>query len=180
MSNLSVVIDFLITSYKDPQTIVIFDVSNWGVAKGNPAYLQVTPPGFKTPKTLNFVKQSITRLHSVNLGLSCYVEGCGEQEYKDLPDGVWEICLLSSFENLYKKRYFLKTDALRLELDKLYIKANVNYSPDNEIVKALAQIEFLLKVAESYIKRGDHVQAKVAYDEAQQKTEKYKNCKNCY
>ena len=48
------------------------------------------------------------------------------------------------------------------------------------MVKALAHIEFLLKVAESYIKRGDHVQAKVAYDEALSKTEKYKNCKNCH
>lgn len=180
MSDLSVKINFLIASENDPFSIVIRDTSNWGVAQGQPAYLQVTPPGSTKSVSLNFAKESITILNSVNLGLSCYIQGCDDQDYQELYDGIWEICLLSSYQDLNKKRFYLKTDSLRLELDKIYIRAGLDYDPNSEVIKALRKVEFLITSAEVYIRRGDTVKAKTAFDEAVKLTEQYSKCKDCY
>lgn len=181
MSNLSIIIDFIILSgEEDPKRIFLADASNWGVAKGLPAYLQVTPPGASTPTNLTFAKEKFTILHSVNLGLSCYTSGCNEVELVDLPDGIWEFCLQSSFNGLNKKRYFLKDDSLRLEIDKIYIRLGLQYDHGSDVIKGLRRIEHFLISAKTFIKRGDIVRAKRAYDEALKTTEKYSNCKDCY
>ena len=136
MSNLSVIVDFIILSgEEDPKRIFLADASNWGVAQDLPSYLQVTPPGSVKQINLTFAKDKFTILHSVNLGLSCYTDGCKESELVDLPDGIWEFCLLSSFQDLKKKRYFLKDDSLRLEIDKIYIRLGLDYDITSNVIK---------------------------------------------
>lgn len=181
MSNLSVIVDFIILSgEEDPKRIFLADSSNWGVAQDLPSYLEVTPPGSTKKINLTFAKEKFTILNSVNLGLSCYTSGCNEQILVDLPDGVWEFCLSSSFENLNKKRYFLKDDTLRLDVDKIYIRLGLDYDNSSDIMKGLRRIEHFLIAAKVFIKRGDIVKAKRAYDEASKITERYLNCKDCY
>lgn len=181
MSSLSVVVDFIILSgEEDPERIFIADASNWGVAQNSPVYLQVTPAGASQPINLTFAKNKFIILNSVNLGLSCFIDSCDEQELVELPDGIWEICLQSSFENLKKRRYFLKDDSLRLEIDKIYIRLGLEYDQNSTIIKGLRRIEHFLISAKAFIKRGDIVRAKRAYDEALKTTEKYSNCKDCY
>lgn len=178
MSELSVKIDFIIGKEVDPKYIMIGDSSQWGVAENLPAYISVVPPGSKKAITLNFQKHSLTFLTSVNLGLSC-LEACQEQRLEDLDDGVWEICLKSSFNNLDKKRYLLKTDSLRIEMDKLYIKEGIPYKESSKVVKALRSAEWALDVAESEMRQGNVPQAIRAFNEALKEVEQYKNCKDC-
>lgn len=179
MPDLSVNIDFLVANNEDPRYIVVTDISNWGVAETHPSYLQVLLPGASTPINLSFVKQSMTILHSVNLGLTS-LEPCSEQEYVYLPDGVYEICLLSSFDGLSKKRWLLKDDTIRMEMSKLYIKKGLDYDPTSPLVEHLFEVEWMLSVAKAEIKEGDYIKAKRAYDEARKTLDKYLNCKNCY
>jgi hypothetical protein len=94
-------------------------------------------------------------------------------------DGIWEICLLSNFEGLEKKLYFLKDDSLRLALDEVYIKQGLEYDPHSDLIRDTEKIEFFLFVAKAAVKKGDHVKAKKAYDEAKKALEKYSNCKDC-
>jgi hypothetical protein len=180
MNNLSVIIDFIVLNTDDNKVICIGDKSQWGVAENLPAYLLTKIPGANDFITLNFQKERLVFLTSVNLGLTCVTETCSsEQNLQELPDGVWEFCLKSSYEGLDKKRYYLKTDTLRLEIDKIYIKEGLEYNPDSKVVKSLEKVEWLLKVAHSYIREGNNVKAMKAFTLAQEELEKQKNCKNC-
>jgi len=178
MSNLSVKIDFIIGKEVDPKYIMIGDASQWGIAENQPAYLTIIPPGSKNAISLNFQKHSLTFLTSVNMGLSC-IERCQAQELEDLDDGIWEICLKSNFEGLDKKRYLLKTDSLRLEMDKLYINQGIPFKESNTVVKALKSAEWCLNVAEAEMRQGNRPQAMRAFEEACKEIEKYKKCKDC-
>lgn len=180
MSELSVKIDFLVVNTKETTSIWIGDQSQWGVAENQPAYLEILIPGSTRWLTHNFIKKNLHILNSTNLGLSCVTDGCGGQEYEDLPDGVWEFCLKSSFEGLNKKRYYLKNDSLRVEANKIYIKAGLDYDPANKIIKELEKFQFMMIVSEAFMEEGDHVKAKKAFEEATKVIENLKSCKDCY
>jgi hypothetical protein len=180
MSSLSVIIDFVILNTDDNKIICIGDKSQWGVAENLPAYLLVKVPGSDNFINLNFSKNRLVFLTSVNLGLSCVTESCSsEQDLQELPDGVWEFCLKSSYEGLDKKRYYLKTDSLRLEMDKIYIREGLEYNPESKVVKALEKTEWFLQVANSLIREGNNIKAMKAFELAEKELEKQKNCKNC-
>lgn len=180
MENFSVNIDFVVIKTEDSKILMIGDKSNWGVASNLPAYIKLLPPGSINWITTNFAKNKINIFNSINLGLSCIIDDCGEETFQDLDDGVWEICLQSSFEDLNKKIYFLKDDVLRLALDKLYIEQSLDYDPTSDVIQSLDKAEFFLAVAHASIKKGDHVRAKKAYIEAKKEVEKYNNCKDCF
>ena len=179
MNNFSVKIDFVVINTEDPKILLIGDKSSWGVAKKQPSYIKILPPGSTSWITTSFAKEKINIFTSINLGFDCLVESCQEQLPTDLMDGIWEICLQSSYEGLEKKRYFLKDDSIRLELDKLYVKQGLDYNPHSSLIEDTDQVEYFLKVAKSFIKRGDHVKAKMAYDEARKTLDKYNECKDC-
>jgi hypothetical protein len=181
--DLSIKIDFTIVPTKEPKEIVILDTSNWGVAYTQPSYLSVLPPGYSNYINLNFVKQTYTILNSTNLGMSCITQDCTEICLEDLDDGVWEFILKSSYSGLDKKRYFLKDDQLRREIDKvrisLFQNQGFNVPPDNIAVKELNKIEFLLSTAHSLIRQGMNSDAMKGYLESVKLLEKLKKCKNC-
>ena len=178
---MTVDINFQIYNTQDPKTIIIGDQSTWGVAENHPAYLQITPPGASTAIQINFVKKNLMHLTSVSLGLSCSAV-CEEQTYEDLPDGVWEFCLQSKFEGLNKKRYYLKNDQLRQEIDKiridLYDTQGFTYVK-NQTTEQLEIIEFLMSASQALIKEGRNNDAMKAYNEVSKLVEKLKKCKNC-
>lgn len=177
MSNLSVIINFILPQTEDPKIICVADASNWGMAENQPAYLTVLPPGSVNYISLNFVKHSLTFLNSTNLGLSCITSDCStEQAYEDLDDGIWEICLKSSYEGLDKKRFHLKTDSLRQDIDKIYIKSGIDYHSSSKVIEDLSETEYLLNVAHAQIRRGDKQTAIKAFKMASKLVDKYKNC----
>ena len=179
--DLSIQLDFTIFNQVDPKRIYLVDLSNWGVAESKPSYLQIFPPGVEKPFNVNFVKKDFTILNSVNLGLNCVTTGCGKQEFLNLPDGVWEFCLQSGFEDINISKFYLRTDNLRIELDKLYIKSSdIQYNSENSIIKDLLKVEWLINIAHSFTRDGNIVETKRAYEEALKELEKYKVCKNCY
>ena len=179
MQNLSINIDFVVINTEDTKILLIGDKSQWGVAENQPAYIKLLPPGSTNWITTSFAKKKINIFDSINLGFDCLVESCEPQTPTDLMDGVWEICLQSSYEGIEKKRYFLKDDSLRLQLDELYIRQGLDYDPHSDLIRDAEKVEFFLNVAKASIKKGDHVKAKRAYDEAVKTLEKYNDCKDC-
>jgi len=173
-------IDFEVIPTYNPKTLVVEDASDWLDADDMPAYISITPPGAKDAINHIFQKRKRNRFNSVNLNMSCLTE-CGEQTRLDLPDGIWTICLQSSYDGLNKKRYYLKTDRFRLELDKVYVRLNGVYdSEDEPIRKDLRKLEFLLRTAEAFTRDGDFYKASRDFSEAQKLLEKHKECKNCH
>lgn len=177
-TDLSIRPNFIILNEVDPTNIAVADISSWGIAENQPAYLSIIPPGSTIPIVLNFIKHNIMFLTSVNLGLSA-VEECKDQKLEDLFDGVWEICLKSNYEGIYKRRFYLKTDSLRVEMDKLYIKEGISYNPNSKVVKALKKAEWALDVAHAQIRDGNKPKAMQAFEIAEKEVKKYKYCKDC-
>ena len=106
-------IDFYVVP-SSPRTLSIYDASDWSYASKKTSYIQVIPPGSKKCTTLTFRKNNINVINAKDLGL-----GCG-----DLPDGMYEIKVLSKFENIDETKYYLKTDTLEFNLSKTIIKTN--------------------------------------------------------
>lgn len=172
-------INFGIQETYDPTTIHCIDLSDWKILQNNPSVMRILLPGSRNEIIQTWAKGRVNTYNSVNLGLSCLVE-CDEQKYEFLPDGIYTFILEGSPTNYFKKRYYLKTDQIRLELDKIYIKANIEYTPkDKQIREALEDIEFNLKSAESFTRDGDFLRADRAFCEAKELIEKYQDCKNC-
>ena len=178
-SNLTIHIDFTVLNTGDPKEILLGDKSSWGIAESQPAYFIIVPPGSSKGITLNFKKNSIFFLNSVNLGLSCVHADCSPQDYINLADGVWEFRLKSSFVGQEKTRYYLKDDTLRTEIDKIRIKQGFDYKPDSDILKTLDKVEFLLSAAHSFVKDGDFKNSMKGYEEAKKLLNKLKSCKDC-
>ena len=178
-SNLTIHIDFTVLNTGDPKEILIGDKSSWGIADNQPAFFTAIPPGSSKGITLNFTKNSLFFLNSVNLGLSCVHADCTEQDYIDLSDGVWEFKLKSRYIGQEKIRFYLKDDILRTEIDKIRVKQGFNYNPDSDTLKTLDKVEFLLSAAHSFIKEGDFSNSMRGYEEAKKLVNKLKSCKDC-
>lgn len=180
MTNLTVKIDFNVVESNDPKYLIVGDHSRWGVADKLPANILILPPGSESWINISFLKHNLNVFQSLNLGLDCKDVTCEDYEYSDLDDGIWEIKLESAYQDLNKKRYYLKTDRLRIDIDKLYIKAGIDYDESSTIIKDLRKIEHSLSASKAYIRRGDHNQAMRAFEMASKLTEKQLNCRNCY
>ena len=113
-------IDFNVLSPLDPKILVLCDNSNWLTAEDKPAYISITPPGSSKAITNIFSKHKVSTFNSTNLQLISFIS-CSEQGNLDLPDGVWKICLQSSYDKLEKTKYHLKTDRFLVEWYKEYV-----------------------------------------------------------
>ena len=160
-------IDFYVLP-TSPRTIAVYDDSDWSYASKKTAYIQIVPPGSKKCTTLTFRKNNINIINAKDLGL-----GCG-----DLPDGIYEIKVLSKFEDISESKYYLKTDSLEFQLSKKIIKINeLSYFGEKEI-KSVFQLKWLLEVAKSYIKEGNYQKAVQSYNSAKTLAESI-NCESC-
>lgn len=172
-------IDFEIIPTYNPQKLWIADSSLWLGAENLASTICIISPGSKKAVNIAFQKHKINIFHSLNLGLSCLIE-CEEQKYANLPDGIWTISVKSGYTGVDKKRYYLKTDVIRIKLDEIYIKAGLEYDKNSKRIREdLMDIEFLLRTAEAFARRGDFVKANRDYTVASELIDKYINCKNC-
>ncbi len=174
-----IIINFTIIPDYDPTTLIVGDLSDWKGAENLPATICITPPGSTKGITEIFQKHKLNIFNSVNLGLSC-VEECQEQTYTDLPDGIWTIVLKSGYEDLEKTVYYLKTDRFQLELDKIYVRAGMDFDMNRKQFREdLQDLHFLVNAAHAQVRVGDHAKAHRDFLEAQYILQKYIECKNC-
>lgn len=172
-------IDFQVINSYDPAVLLVGDFSQWHHIENKPSIIEITVPGASTPIAFSFVKKTINAINGSALNLGC--DSCNDAAYPDLPDGIYTITLKGSPDTFNKKRYYLKLDQTRLELDKVYVASGLKYNPANKSYRdALSTIEFYLRVAEAHTRRGDIGKAKTFFNEAQSLLRKYKECKNCY
>lgn len=173
-------INFLISS-GDPKFLVVSDISEYFYATGRPTIINITTPGASAPVVHTLVQNSMATFNSHNLRLSCFHGNCNDQEYIDLPDGIYCIEIITSPDTFRKKKYYLKTDNMRVELAKIYVKVGVEYqSDDNKFLEWSAQIELMITVAESHAMLGELSEAQRFFKLAEGLLSKYQDCRNCY
>ena len=161
----------------DPLYLNVMDLSDWVYAENLPAYILITPPGSKKPKVFTFNKERINIYNSHNLGLSCLAGDCTEEEYVQLPDGIYTICVKSGYEGIENSKFYLKTDRFEIEFAKVMVKDGLEYNKD--FVLYMTKVKFLLDVAKSHAMLGDFVKAQRFFEEAKSLLKKYVECKDC-
>lgn len=162
------------------QTLWIGDSSDWIYSENLPALIEITLPGASRKLAFSFKKQAINSFNSHNLGITCLQGDCTEEEYGDIPDGIYTICVKSGYEGFEKTRYYLKTDRTELELSKVVVKHGFEYSKnDKEFRDKIYDIDWLIKVAKSHAKLGDFVKANKFLQEARSILRTLSDCKDC-
>lgn len=145
------------------------DLSCWGVAENKPAVIEIKMPGYKKPISKYFDKKD-TSYDSLSLGINCGNE-CDKIE---LPDGIYDITLKASPDSFSYQTYYLKADKFQKEFDMAFIEAF-----ENEDISRLRELEDIVNVTSSYLRMGLVDKAGVAFQEANKKLNRIKNCKNC-
>jgi hypothetical protein len=174
-----IIINITVINDYDPRYLHVGDLSEWKGAKNLPATICIIPPGSKKSINTTFQKHRINSFNSTNLMLSC-VKECEEQDYIDLPDGIWTLVLKSGYEGIEKTLYYLKTDRFTLELDKIYVRAGMDFDKEKKQFREdLQDLHFLINSAHSQIRVGDHAKANRDFTEAQVLLKKYIDCKDC-
>lgn len=171
-----IVIDFDIMSTR-PKNLIVADCSDWKDSATLPSYVLITMPGSNKPKTYPFKKEALNRFNSNLLGLTCIGD---DNEYIDLPDGIYTICLKSGYVDVENSKFYLKTDLFKQDLAKIMIKFGLEYTDSNkEFLEDMLFIKGLVSVAEAHAHQGDFVKAQRFFNEAKQKLRKRIECKDC-
>lgn len=173
-------IDFQVLTNYNPKYLVVVDTSDWQFIQGKPSIIEITLPGFTNKVTHYFEQGRVNVFNSINLGLNCTSCEIKDTDFHDLPDGVYEITVKGSPSNFQKTRYFLKTDNLRLKLDKAFMKFNFNCNEfDKNFIDKLQKIDFYIKAAESNVRLGNHCEAQELMFKSEKEINKLKNCRSC-
>ena len=162
---------------ESPLYLNVADLSDWVYAKNLPSYILINTPGSKKPKTFTFNKERINVFNSHNLGLSCLKADCEEENYIDLPDGIYTICIKSSYEGIEDSKFYLKTDRFEIEYAKVMIKDGLEYEQD--FVMYMTRVKFMLEAAKSYAKLGDFVRANRSFEISKNLLKKHVECSDC-
>lgn len=171
-------IDFFVFTENDPQSLCVYDISSYKNIQNAVTNLLIKIPGAKNYETYTVQKNKLNYFNSNTLHITCLKE-CEQQDYQDLPDGIYHIILESTPNTFRKERWYLKTDKLRLQADKIYLREALNYNPESKIIKDLRDVEFMLQASHSATKEGDYKLAQKYYNIAKAIAEKNSECKNC-
>ncbi len=169
------IVDFSIHS--DPYWIKVADYSMWNLIENKPSIIEITLPGDSTYTTKFFDKGKTNGLNSLVLGLNCK-EPCEEGDLVTLPDGIYTITVKGSPSKFNKTKYYLKTDLIDMELDKIFIDS-IQKDDYTQIEKRITEIEFLLKGAESHLRFDNLTIAGNMFQKAVDMVEKMKTCRYC-
>lgn len=173
-------IDFQVLETRNPQLLMVSDNSDWAYAEDLNAWIVIILPGSTKKLVYTFKKESINQFNSHNLGISCLQANCDDEEYIDLPDGIYTICVKSSYTDIDKKRYYLKTDRFDVDLAKVIIKNGFEYNlEDREFRDKIFDIKWYILTAKSHALVGDFVKADRFYQDAKKKLRVFQDCKNC-
>lgn len=171
-------IDFQVIPTRDPKILSIADYSFWEYIEEKPSIIEIILPGESIPITHYFNKREINIFHSINLNLNCNPD-C-ENEYLDLPDGIYEVTVKGSPDKYNKTRKYLRTELTQLDLDMMYINLNLLCeNKDKDVINKLTDIDLLLRAAESNVRYDNTKKAQELLFKAQELIEKTKNCSGC-
>ena len=174
-----ITVDFYVFSEYDPKVLLVGDNSNWLHIKDNPAIIEILLPGSSKPIIFTYLKNGINSFNSHNLKITCLKGDCTEEEFSDLPDGIYTITVKGSPSTFFKTKYHLKTDRLNQVIDKNLIDLGF-YFDENKVNQRdeLLNIKVYLMQAEAYIRREDIQMAKKFYDLAKVEVERFDACNN--
>lgn len=166
------------TSSNSPLHLSIMDLSDWLYAEPLTSYITILIPGAKKAKAFTFKKYKTNIFNSHNLGLSCLSGGCKEEQYIDIPDGIYTICLKSGYQNIEKTQYYLKADRFEVEYNKVLIKYGID-DIDQKFINLMVKIKYILDVAKSHAMSGDFVKSNKYFQESKKLLQRFVECKNC-
>lgn len=173
-------IDFQVLKTRYPKVLSIADYSTWGVTESKPSIIEIILPGESKPVVEYFDKRKINIFNSINLNINCPTGDCFDEEYIDLPDGIYEITLKASPDKFYKTRKHLRTELTELDLDKMYINLNlICKNKDEDLADKLTNIDLLLRAAEANVRYDNICKAQELFFKAQELINKTKNCSGC-
>jgi len=167
-------VDFYVGS--NPYHLFMTDISEWGVIADSPSIVEITLPGSDKCIVKYWDKGKVNVANSNTLNLTCPT--CTDANKVTLHDGIYKIVVKGSPETYSRTRYYLKTDLLDMEVDKL-ILSYPKYYKDVDFSKKLTEIEALIRGAEANVRFDNLRLAGLAFQAAQEAVERLGNCKGC-
>lgn len=170
--------DFDVLNILDPKKFIVSDSSSWGMLSTRPAIIEIMIPGFPDVRTFYLGKNQLNIYASPIFGLN--KPDCDPYEMHDLPDGIYTVKITGSPDTFSLEKKFLKTDLMRLRIDRLRIRASIDmYSIDSLMMKKVNEIEDMLFFAESNMRCGNTDTADEFLCLASDMIEEALNCINC-
>lgn len=169
-------LDFEVISTNNPKTLRVADQSEWGILADRPAIIEIIPPGEENPYTYYLGKNQLNVFNSKTLGINPGREG----GFENLKDGIYDITIKGSPSSYSINRKYLKTDSMRLNIDKVWARSTVLCDhEDDDAVEKIKEIEFLLVAAEANTRLGNFEEVKQLYEKAEKLLYVLNNCENC-
>lgn len=169
-------LDFEVVSTNNPMTLRVADQSEWGILSDRPAIIEITPPEDTETYTYYLGKNQLNVFNSKTLGIN----PGPEKKFVSLNDGIYDITIKGSPSSYSFNRKYLKTDSIRLNIDKIWARAGVLCDEENtEVIEKLKEIEFCLTAAEASMRLGNLEDVKALYNRAKKLIHVLNNCKDC-
>lgn len=170
-------LDFEVIGSYNPKTLRVADQSEWGILSDRPAIIEIKRPGSEDIYTYYLGKNQLNVFNSKTLGVN---PGAPANDFVDIPDGIYDITIKGSPSSYSANRKYLKTDSMRLNIDKVWVRAGVLCEDeDDEIIEKIKEVEFVLTVAESSMRLGNFDTVQQLMDKAQHLIDVINNCKYC-
>lgn len=175
MNNIN--LDFEVIGSYNPKTLRVADQSEWGILADRPAIIEIKRPGSEKVYTYYLGKNQLNVFNSKTLGVN---PGAPANDFVDIPDGIYDITIKGSPSSYSANRKYLKTDSMRLNIDKVWARAGILCEDeDDEIIEKIKEVEFVLTVAESSMRLGNFDTVQQLMDKAQHLIDVINDCKYC-
>lgn len=170
-------LDFEVIGSYNPKTIRVADQSEWGILADRPAIIEIKRPGSEEIYTYYFGKNQLNVFNSKTLGVN---PGAPANDFVDIPDGIYDVTIKGSPSSYSANRKYLKTDSMRLNIDKVWARAGILCEDeDDEIIEKIKEVEFILTVAESSMRLGNFDTVQQLMDKAKHLIDVINDCKYC-
>lgn len=170
-------LDFEVVGSYNPKTLRVADQSEWGILADRPAIIEIKRPESEEIYTYYLGKNQLNVFNSKTLGVN---PGAPANDFVDIPDGIYDITIKGSPSSYSSNRKYLKTDSMRLNLDKVWVRAGVLCEDeDEEIIEKIKEVEFVLTVAESSMRLGNFDTVSQLMEKARHLIDVINNCKYC-
>lgn len=170
-------LSFQVEDTHNPKNLRVVDESVWGLIEDRPAIIEILVPGFQSPSVHYFAKRQVNIFTSMTLGINCESDSA---KFLDLPDGIYDITIKGSPSDYNASRKYLKTDSIRLKLDKMLVRASYLCDDrDNELISKIQDIEFCLSAAEANTRLGNICEAHELMEYANELLDMANDCVSC-
>lgn len=169
MSTLNPKLDFEVISTTNPKTLIVSDISSWGIIKDSPAIITLKLPNSTKAKvyTLEKLRNNVFTPDNLNINQT------------ELSDGLYEITITGSPGKFSVSKCHLKTSKALMKLYNLYCEA---YKEDDKDLKAsLQNVKNQIFAAEACTAMGNGEKGACMLKEASDtlSTMKECECKTC-